>query len=185
MSAMKAKQRSWLAALIAVVGAAGCSSEEVGAQAQPGAAVRQAHGLGIEVPLPAGFSWTEKDDELALGTSDGAAITVRKAPVAPAMAQEFCASAAKRVELGLVTIEEVRQVGGRGVVCSRIERAGPTANWEAHQQPASLVAVFGDGGRLWIATCTPGRASLQDVESIRPACGEVLAGWRSLRGGAP
>lgn len=180
---MKAKLRLSLVASL-VLGAAGCGSEEGGSHTRPGAVPRQAHGLGIEVPLPPGFSWTERDDEIAMSAADGGTITVRKAPIQPAMAREFCESAAKRAELGLVSIEQDRQVRGRGLVCSRVERAGPTANWEAHQRPVTLVSVFGEGSRLWIATCAPGRASLQDVESIRPACSQVLAGWRSLQGGA-
>jgi hypothetical protein len=182
VSAVTAKQRLYQAALALAL--AGCSSSgPSGGKDNAGAAPRKAQGLGLEVPLPAGFSFTERQDELVLAAADGGAVSIRRAPVQPAMGKEFCASAANRVELGLVTIEEVELARARGVLCSRIERAGPTAGWEAHQAPVAIVAVFGDDRQLWIAHCGPGKASLQDAESIRPACSEVLSGWSSSQGG--
>jgi hypothetical protein len=182
VSAVTAKQRLYQAAIALAL--AGCSTSGDGG-GKAGAAPRKAQGLGLEVPLPIGFSSTEREDELLLGMPDGAAVTIRRAPVQPAMGADLCASAAKRVELGMVTLEEVKLAGAHGVLCSRIERAGPTAGWEAHQSPVAIVAVFGDDKHLFIARCAPGKSSLQDAESIRPACSEVLAGWSASQGGGP
>jgi hypothetical protein len=183
VSAVTAKQRLWPAALALAV--AGCSTSGDSGKQKAGAAPRRAHGLGLEVSLPAGFSFAERDDALVLTGADGGAVTIRRAPVEPAMGKELCASAANRVELGMVALEPIQLAHGRGVVCSRIERAGPTAGWEARQAPVAIVAVFGNERQLWIARCGPGKGSLQDAESIRPACSEVLSGWRSSQGGGP